>query len=89
MFSLFPKISSKIRATKLPIEVKIRLKWVEYYNKTQNTFRPADTLEHPEQHSTNGITDTKGQKGCTIDQKRQKIKESPVSGMNISLIIDL
>jgi len=37
MFSLFPKkISSKIKDIKLPREVKVRLKWIEYYNKTQN-----------------------------------------------------
>ena len=37
MFSLFPKkISSKIKPIKLPREVKVRLRWIEHYQKTKN-----------------------------------------------------
>jgi len=37
IFSLFPKkISSKIKDKRIPKQVKIRLKWIEYYLKTQN-----------------------------------------------------
>ena len=37
MFSLFPKkISSKIKDIKLPKEVKVRLKWIQHYQKTEN-----------------------------------------------------
>jgi len=37
MFSLFPKkISSKIKPVKLTREVKLRLKWIEYYLKSKN-----------------------------------------------------
>ena len=37
LFSLFPKkISSKIKSIKLSREVKLRLKWIQYYQKTRN-----------------------------------------------------
>ncbi len=37
LFSLFPKkISSKIKPIKLPREVKLRLKWIQHYQKTRN-----------------------------------------------------
>ncbi|WP_457634891.1 helix-turn-helix domain-containing protein, partial [Persephonella sp.] len=37
LFSLFPKkISSKIKPVKLSREVKVRLKWIEHYQKTRN-----------------------------------------------------
>ncbi len=37
MFSLFPKkFSNKIKDIKLPREVKVRLKWIQYYQKTKN-----------------------------------------------------
>ncbi len=37
--SLFPrKISNKIKDRRIPKQVKVRLKWIEYYHKTQNIF---------------------------------------------------
>ena len=37
LFSLFPKkISGKIKPIKLPREVKLRLKWIQNYQKTKN-----------------------------------------------------
>ncbi len=40
MFSLFPKkFSNKLKNIKLPREVKVRLKWIEHYKKTQNVSK--------------------------------------------------
>ncbi len=37
LISLFPKkISNKIKDRRIPKQVKVRLKWTEYYHKTQN-----------------------------------------------------
>jgi len=37
MISLFPKkFLNKVKDTKLPREVKVRLKWIQHYKKTQN-----------------------------------------------------